>query len=337
MVRMPPKPRVFDEHRIPTEDGDFLYAKLMFPKPPATPKRLVFIPPLIGVSASQSLIVFRNLTRRGVVLLSFEYRGHPRSTGIFDLDKTIVDTHCVMLWASDYAREHGLPLHGFSTCYGVVALAAQFRKGLRCPFWSLSAVSGLFRLDRIIRFENFATLFARNLGMELDRETFLRGIEENIFDWEGDAFRDALLEFLKGLFPELRIGRDYFEELAYENVNIPNTLSQLLRARYLDDVHVPPEIPCNFFFGRNDDVLSLHTPGGRQSYCDHARELIPHAVLHEREIDHYGQGPDHDPVIEQLVDLFEQSESRAVPLEIPGGDIQGGKVASEYIQQDVRQ
>ena len=344
MVRMPSKPRVFEEHQITTADNDFLYAKLMFPKPPATAKRLVFIPPLIGASASQNLIVFRNFTRRGAVLLSFEYRAHPRSTGIFDLDKTIVDTRHAMLWANDYAHAHGLPLHGFSTCYGVVPLATQFVQGqaggmgVRRPFWSLSAVSGLFSMDRIIRFDDFAPLFARNLGVELDRKTFLRGIEENAYDWEGDAFRDALLEFLKGLFPQLRIGRDYFEELVYDRVDIPHTLKQLLEARYLQGVHVPSEIPCNFFYGCNDDVLSIDTPQGRESYCRDALAMIPHAVLHEREIDHYGQGPDHDAVIEQLSDLFEESESRAVPLEIHDVTARNGKeVESEDIHRDVRQ
>ena len=339
MVRKPSKPRIFEEHQIPTADNDFLYAKLMFPKPPATVKRLVFMPPLIGAGASQNLIVFRNFTRRGAVLLSFEYRAHPRSTGIFELDKTVVDTRHAMLWANDYAHAHGLPLHGFSTCYGLVSLAAQFKKGQanelgpRCPFWSLSAVSGLFHLDRIIVFEDFAPFFARNLGVEMDRETFLRGTEENAYDWEGDAFRDALLEFLQGLFPKLRIGRNYFEELAYDRVDIPRTLKQLLQARYLQGVDVPPQIPCNFFYGRNDNVLLLDTPEGRESYCLDARELIPHAALHEREIDHSGQGPDHDQVIEQLSGLFEESELRAVPLDIHDGQ----KVDAEDIQEDARQ
>jgi hypothetical protein len=253
-----------------------------------------------------------------------------------------------MLWAADYARKYGLPLHGFSTCYGVVTLLGQFKKGLfghngsienglKCPFWSISGVSGLFRMDRIIRFENFAPIFGRNLGVELDRETFLSGIDEKAYDWDGDAFKDALYEFLTGLFPNLRIGRDYFEELAHENVNLGDTLKQLLLAEYLEDLYVPPEIPCNFFYGSRDNILSLDSDEGRESYCEQARSLIPHIVIHERDLDHFGKGPDRHPMIEQLADMFEEAEAQKVSLEIQGEDSPGKEVVAEDIQQDVRQ
>lgn len=284
--------------------------------------------PLVGASASQSLVISRNLARRGGILLSFEYRGHKNSTGIFDLDTTVVDTHHAILWASNFARERGLPMHGFTTCYGLVTmLAAQFKKSqaknrtsseesLPSPFWSLNAVSGLFSLDRIIRFEDFTPIFGRKLGIPLNRETFLQGIDNEIFDWEGDTFRDALLEFLQGLFEGVNMGRDFFAELPYDRANIPKTLKQLLQANYLDDIYVPPEIPCNFFYGRRDDVLALNTPKGRESYCNIAKSLIPHAIMHEREIDHAGFGPDRNPIVDQVADLFEEAESRAVQLKI---------------------
>ncbi len=317
MVPVLSNSRLFEEHHIPTEGGDLLHAKLMLPKPPTFPKRLVVIPPLIGAGASQPLVIFRNLTRRGAILLSFEYRGHPRSTGIFELDKTITDTRYALVWAENYATERGLPLHGFATCYGVIALAAQFTDKTRPPpIWSFNAISGLFRLDQILRFEDFAPIFSSHLDRELTTAALLQGIADDAFDWNGDAFRLALREYLKGLFPELRVEHDYFEELRYEHVDIPRTLLQLSRARYLDGLAVPPDVPCNFFFGRNDDVLSLHTREGRKAYQEHVLSLIPHAQLYEAEIDHFGRGPDHDPVIDKLGDLFEECEARAVPLDL---------------------
>lgn len=317
MISVPPKPRLFEEHQVPTEGRDLLHAKLMLPKPPGFAKRLVFIPPLIGAGASQPLIIFRNMTRRGAVLMSFEYRGHRRSTGTFDLDATIADTRHALDWATDYARRRGLPLHGFATCYGVIALAAQFaRGGHGRRLWSLNTISGLFRLDQILRFEDFAPLFSRHLATEVSAAEVLEGIAGQAFDFGGDPFRNALREYLQGLFPELDVGRDHFEELAYERVDIPRTLLQLARARYLDGLAVPAHVPCNFFFGRNDDVLLLDAVQGREAYRRHVLSLIPHAQLHECEIDHFGRGPDHDPVIDKLSDLFEQCESRMVPMPV---------------------
>jgi len=311
--------RLFEEHPIPVEGRGVLHAKLMLPKPPGFPKRLVFIAPLVGASASQALILFRSLTRRGSILMSFEYRGHLRSSGTFELDKTIVDARHALAWACEYSRRHGLPLHGFATCFGAVPLVAQFARGARgCPLWSFSTISGLFRLDRILRFEEFVPIFSRHLGTRLDKKALLDGIAKQAFDLNGDAFRDALQEYLKGLFPELRVGRDYFEELHYDRADVPQTLLQLSRARYFDGLAFPAEIPCRLFFGRNDDVLGLDTEAGRRTYRDHVLSLIPHAELHEMEFDHFGRGPDHEPVLQRLGDLFEECEKRAVPLDWPG-------------------
>jgi hypothetical protein len=132
-------------------------------------------------------------------------------------------------------------------------------------------------------------------------------------DWNGDAFRGALLDYLTGLFPELRIGRDFFEELPYERVNIPQTLLQLSCARYLDGITIPPDIPCNVFYGINDDALSTQTVEGQEAYRNRVLSLIPHATLHQREFDHYGRGVEHDAVIDHISDIFEANDKTTIP------------------------
>ncbi|MHB1033310.1 MAG: alpha/beta hydrolase family protein [Pirellulales bacterium] len=313
MTIVPPKNRLL-EQQIPIEGG-VLCAKLMAPKPPVRPQRVVFISPLVGAGAAQPLLIFRNLTRRGSILLSFEYRGHGRSTGRFELDATLSDVHHALIWAWNYANGRGLSLHGFATCYGTVSLLAQFKEnGCGCLLKSLSTVSGLFRMDQILRFDDFAPIASRHLGQKLALAELVDGLAQQKFDWSGNALRYALFEYLTGLFPQLRVGHDYFEELRYERVSIPETLLQLSRARYLDGVTVPPEIPCHVFAGRNDDTLSLRTPEGREAYRKQVLSLIPHAVLHEHEFDHFGRGVEHDAVIEQLADIFEEYDtSSAVP------------------------
>jgi len=315
MISAVRKSRLFEEHQISTEGRDALYAKLMLPKPPEDPKRLVFIAPLVGASAAQALVLFRSLTRRGSILMSFAYRGHTGSSGTFELDKTIVDVRHALAWACGYTARRGLPLHGFATCFGAIPLVAQFARGARgCPLWSFSTISGLFRSDQILRFETFVPVFSRYLGRRLDEKAMLDGIAEQALDLSGDAFRSALWEYLKGLFPELRVGRDYFEELQYDRADVPRTLLQLSRARYFDGLAFPSDIPCRLFFGRNDNVLGLHTEAGRQAYRDHVLSLIPHAEFREMEFDHYGRGPDHEPVLQRLGDLFEECERRAGPM-----------------------
>jgi hypothetical protein len=308
------KNRLFEDRQIPTEGGDLLHAKIMMPKPPISPRRVVLISPLVGASAAQPLLIFRNFTRRGSIMISFEYRGHAESTGTFELDRTVSDVHHALLWSRDYAANLGLPLHAFATCYGTIPLLAQF-KGQGCGrvFKSINTVSGLFRLDQILRFDNFASVLGRHLGREMSKPEFLAALAGLEIDWNGDAFRNALREYLTGLFPELRIGRDFFEEIQYDRVKIPQTLLQLSQASYLDGFAVPPEIPCNVFFGRNDDTLATETVEGREAYRQRVLSLIPHAELHEREFDHFGRGVDHDDVIEHLSDIFERHDGTAVP------------------------
>jgi hypothetical protein len=308
------KNRLFEDRHIPTESGELLHAKLMMPKPPISPRRVVLISPLVGASAAQPLLIFRNFTRRGSIMISFEYRGHAESTGTFELDNTVTDVHHALIWARDYAAGLGLPLHAFATCYGTIPLLAQFKEhGQGRVFRSLNMVSGLFRLDQILRFDDFASVLGRNLGRPMTRTEFLAALLEQRIDWNGDPFRNSLREYLTGLFPELRIGRDFFEEIQYDRVRIPETLHQLSQARYLDGVSIPPEIPCNVFFGRNDDTLGTQTVEGRDAYRDRVLSLIPHAVLHEREFDHFGRGLEHDAVIEHLSDIFEQHDSSPIP------------------------
>ncbi|MGA2798819.1 MAG: hypothetical protein ABSE63_14660 [Thermoguttaceae bacterium] len=274
----------------------------------------MFISPLVGAGAVQSLLIYRNFTRRGSILLSFEYRGHAQSTGTFEFDKTITDVRDALIWSWNYANQRGLPLHGFAACFGTIPLLAQFGNyGCGYLLQSVSTVSGLFHLNQVFSIADSAIIFSRYYGRQLSAEEFSQGIAENRFDWNGDIFRQALLEYLTGVFPELRIGLDFFEELPYRNVRIQQTLSQLLTARYLEGMQIPADIPCNVFVGRNDDIMSLQTAEGRRVYAEHVRSIVPHAEIHEREFDHFGRGIEHDMVIEDLCDIFERYDASPVP------------------------
>ncbi len=184
------KSRLYEEYTIPTDGNHFLYAMAMIPK---RPRRVVFIPPLIGAGAAQGPLTFRNMVRRGCILLSFQYRGHPRCSGTFDLDKSVADVRRAMFWTRDYAEERGLPLHALTQCYGTVPLLAQFAGG-KCAvaFKSISLGSALVSMDQILQIDDFVPHLSRNLGLELDKARLLAGLIGHKFDWNGPSCREAL-------------------------------------------------------------------------------------------------------------------------------------------------
>ncbi|MBN1394906.1 MAG: hypothetical protein JW959_07775 [Pirellulales bacterium] len=307
---MRPKSRLYEEYAIPTEGKNFLYAVAMMPK---QPRRVVFMPPLIGAGAAQAPVTFRNMTRHGCILLSFQYRGHPHCSGVFDLDSSVVDTEYSMHWAKKYAEDRGLPLHALTQCYGTVPLLAQFKGGdCEVVFKSISLGSALVQMDQIMQIDDFVSYLSRNLGIELDRSSLLTGLIEHKFDWNGPACRGALTEYLTDVFPELKVTRESFEELSYERLDLESTLLQFLQSRYFDNVGVPRSIPCHLFVGLRDTFMKLDTREGRQRYERQVRKIIPHAVVHYYDIDHFGRGPGREPLIEVMADVCEQSETSSV-------------------------
>ena len=141
----------------------------------------------------------------------------------------------------------------------------------------------------------------------------LAGIADESLDCDALPFREALREYLSGLMPELRVGLDGFEELKYSRVNLRQTLLQFSRADYLYGVRVPPWMPCTACVGQRDNLFSAHLPEGRKAYKNHVQSVVPHAMLHEFDMDHFGRGPGHDPVIECVADAFERYDTCHVP------------------------
>lgn len=301
--------KVIEKIRINMPNGEQLASVLMVPAK-EEPKRIVYIVPLVGARAAQQVLRFKSLARRGSALLSFEYRGHGNSSGTFSMEKSLEDSRRVLSWAQEYAAARNIPLHVLTTCYGTLAMLSWFKNGYSAPgVRSLSAVSGLFDLHRIITLDDFFDRFTRRAGRErFGMTTVLADIIAGTIDTGSDVFRESLREYLKGLFPELRVSSDAFEDLGFNRVDLPESVVQFSRLQPLEGVSVPPDVPCLFYYGTSDRLMGLHTSEGRLQYESAIRVLVPHAGIFSSTIDHFGRGGDHDFVLEQLGDFHETNE-----------------------------
>ena len=302
-----PVRKLFEYPRVACCGGDGSLSAMLMKPPQGEPQRLVYIVPLVGSGASQQFLLFKNIVKRGSALLSFEYRGHGASSGAFSMEKSLEDSRTVLAWACGYAAERKIPLHALSTCYGNIPMLSWFRgRGTGVRPRTLNSVSGLFDLHHIIKIEDFLARYRRSLGgAVLDAGRFTEEVEQGTLPVEGDAYRQALRDFLIGLFPDLRVSRDSFEELAFDRVDMRDTVVQFARMRPLEGVAVPGDLPCLYFYGERDGLMGLDSPLGRLAYENRIDEIVPHAETRARDIDHFGRGPDHGRVIEQLCDHME--------------------------------
>lgn len=303
--------RLFESSEIPCPTGERLHALVM--RPPGPALRLVYLVPLVGASASQQILLFKSMTKRGSVLVSFEYRGHGASTGTFSVEKSLEDSLTSLSWAQDLAGSIGIPLHVVSNCYGSLAMLSWFRGTgpARLPL-SLGAVSGLIDMHQIIRIDDFLPHVARACPFPVPTAgAFMELAGRGAIDLTGDCYRGALRGYLTGLFPELRVTDRSFEELSYDRVDMDATVRQFFDRAPLEGVAVPREVPCLFYYGLQDEIMGLDLPGGRRNYEKRVRTLVHHAQIRPANVDHFGRGMDRDLIVQQLVDFQEQQERQA--------------------------
>ncbi len=299
-----PVNRLFSERSIPCPTGERLHALLMSPAQAAA-ERLVFLVPLVGSSASQQILMFKGMVKRGSALLSFEYRGHGRSTGNFSVEKSLEDSRTVYAWAAAHALQQGIPLHVLSNCYGTLAMLSWFRGPAPAPApATLSAVSGLIDMHQIIRAGEFLACYGRlDGGSPRSVPDFLDAVTRGAVDVQGAVFRRALMIYLQGLFPELKVSPEEFEQLAFGRVDMAETLRQFLTMGPLEGVSVPAGVPSLFYYGLRDDIMGLDLAGTRQQYEQRLLTLAPHAEVRSADVDHFGRGLDRDRIVQQLADF----------------------------------
>ncbi len=302
----------FEDVTIQKNSGEYLHGRIMGHRDSTRAKRLVFISPLAGSGASLQIITFRNFIKRDCKIMSFEYSGHNKSSGTFNLEKSLEDTSVALQWASNYTRNENIPLHTMSTCYGTISLLSTFKDGEnKCGVKTISAVSGLFQMDRILKYDEFLPIYSKYDSRQVrTANEFLDLIAKDKINFNSGSFRDAIELYLKMVFPTLRVGKNYFEELNYARTDIKETLLQTRLLNPLSKLNVPKELSSHFFFGLRDNVLGLVNPIERDKYFQCVKKIMPSAEIYTADIDHFGRGPDHDKVIDKLCDIFEENDRK---------------------------
>lgn len=251
--------------------ADRLSVRLVAP-PGGTPDRgTVFVPPLIGGSGLQQIGYFRDLSRAGYRLATFDYRGHGKSTGRFCIRNTIEDARAAL----DVVRgEHPDPLLGVADCYGCIPLlrAAQERPdafralALFNPIPSLQFVAS----PRTLLANYFRPEGRLRLRNPLDLYGMLAATNER-------------------LFPHVDKSRDHFGILDYARADFSRALREYLFLRPLDGVVVP--VPALVGYGRTDGVLGLDEPNAERAYRKLWERHLPNLSIRAlEEVDHYWTG-----------------------------------------------
>jgi pimeloyl-ACP methyl ester carboxylesterase len=263
-------------------NGDAVSIRIVAP-PEGSPRRGgVFVPPLIGGSGLQQVGYFRALNRSGYPLVTFDYRGHGKSGGVFFVRNTIEDA-CAVLDAvrgEEFRDVLGPePLLGLADCYGCIPLlrAASARPGafralaLFNPIPSLQHVAG----PREILADYF---------LPRDESGRRRLRWRSPFDLRG-----MLFETNKRLFPDVDKSRDHFGILRYARARTWLATWEYLTSEPL--AGVVSELPALICLGRSDGLLGLEDPNAEARYRALWRRHLPRAEVRVLDgADHYWTG-----------------------------------------------
>ena len=208
------------------------------------PRGLLLIPPLIGGSYLQFGRIFDFTVRNGWEVVSFNYRGHPKSGGRFDVDSAFRDTEEI---AMSLRATRGLPLIGVGLCFGAAPLhfAAARNPSL---FDALVFINGIRDLwDSSSPLEAARIFWSARKNLQKPRTTGL------------------LTVVLDELFPDIDKDLDHFGVLPYQRVDGIRTARQYFfhrRTRQLQPISTPALV-C---YGSEDRLLQLDNEERRKVY-----------------------------------------------------------------------
>lgn len=249
----------------------------------ASPRALLFSPPLIGGNYAQQLRWFRPLLRKGYDLISFNFSGHGHSSGRFSPAQTREDTLRMLENALEIAAWEKLPLFGLGTCYAAIPLlkaAAETGE----PFQKTVLINAIVHLRPASLLRSFF-LFYRKI-------------------YRGSGIIDGARHYGEFMFPGVVKSRQVFGVLERRKIRIGKSFCDFFSPDPLENICLR-KTPFLCIYGLDDRVLQIYGKEFRKNYESALRKICPRICFHPLPGDHFLSHPaERQKALEAVLNFF---------------------------------
>jgi len=283
--------RAVERETFITEDGTNLtVAHFHVPGPE---KGILLIPPLIGGSFLLFGRQFSFLVKQGYRVVSFNYRGHDKSGGLFTLSTSFSDTHEIARRLRDDNPD--LPVVGVGTCSGSMPLFHILKKEPDL-LNALILVNAIYHLQQTSTPINAVRLYLEDRGLR-----------------RPESIGDFVSVVLDRIFPEIEKGPDRFGIMSYDRLALWRLAWEYFFFRSPNRRFVCLK-PTLCLYGLGDEMLNLGNAQMEAAYRKQLSVRFPAAEFKSFRADHFMTGIKED--IARTMQEFMDSRFRVHPSEI---------------------
>ena len=239
----------------------------------ASPKGLIFVPPLIGGKLSQQVISFRWLIRKKYDLISFNFSGHGDSSDKFSLKSSNQDTLHMLLHVCRLSQKENLPLYGIASCYSAIPILYAAHS-LKEPFKRLVLINAISKLCLKSVINSFFSYYREKFSPH-------KSLKKTI---------EAVSYYMDFLFPGIEKNENYFGVLERRRTSLFRIVSELFTWEPLHGVCLD-KTPVLCLYARKDRILEIFDTGFKKNYENDIKRLCPQATFHSLDVDHYFSQP----------------------------------------------
>jgi len=250
-----------------THDGTSIVVAHFHTREPE--KGIVLIPPLIGGSFILFGRQFSYLVKQGYRVVSFNYRGHDLSEGVFSLEESCDD---VLDIARQLKNERpDLPLAAVGTCSGSMPIFHILNIDPDL-LDQLVFVNAIYHLQQTASPLEAIRMYVRRRGLR-----------------PPSSLGDAANVVFEDIFPGIDKGPDHFGILSYDRVAMGTISREYLIPRH-PNTHFDSPTPTMCLYGLGDEMLKLDCPEHEAAYRDAFSERFSNIEFASFHADHFMTG-----------------------------------------------